>query len=520
MIESRQTFARFAFAAIALWTLSACVAPVAPPPSIPFPTESANRTIAAGYMQISERYIDALPLSEIALAGIAGLDAIDPMLIARRQGANVTLWYGNKALNTVAVPADNDTEGWARLTVDMAIAGRDVSAELRGASIERIYEAVFDGATSHLDRFSRYTGAQMAAEQRARRRGFGGIGIEYRWTDAGAVISSIIPDSPAERAAILVGDVITRVDGQTIVGRSQEEFRETLRGPIGAPISIAVLRGDTKQLLSFNLTRHRIFIPTVKMKTTDGIIVAQISGFNSHTAKQLSEFYQAAERESVDPIRGVIIDLRDNPGGLLRQAVYVADLFLRQGKIVSTRGRHPDSIHEYSAHQSDLAADLPLVVLVNGRSASSAEIVAAALQDHNRAIVIGTTSYGKGTVQTVARLPNDGELTLTWSRFITPSGYYLHGLGVEPTVCTSGTGDARAKIAAALNHAGEIAHVIAEWRTVPFGDHAERDRLRAACPSSSSAPKVDIDVARILINERDLYHRVATGPLSIASTAR
>ena len=520
MIESRQTFLRLAGFAVALWTLSACVAPVPPPPSNPFPAEDANRTIAAGYMQISERYIDALPLSEIALAATSGLDTIDPTLTVKRQGNDITLWRGSRKVRTITAPSDKDTHGWARVTVDLTLAGRDVSPELREAPLARIYEAVFDGATSRLDRFSRYTGADAAAEQRARRRGFGGIGIEYRWTASGAVITSIIPDSPAERSAILAGDVVTVVNGEPIKGRSEKEFREMLHGAINEPVSIGVRRGKSKRALTFNLTRERIYIPTVKMHTVDGIIVAHITGFNSHTTKQLSEFYRAAEEKSVKPIRGVILDLRDNPGGLLRQAVYVADLFLRQGEIVSTRGRHPDSFHDYSAHQTDLAAGLPIVVLVNGRSASSAEIVAAALQDHNRAVVIGSTSYGKGTVQTVVRLPNDGELTLTWSRFVTPSGYFLHGLGIEPTVCTDGPGDARAMITDALDHEEEAAHVIAEWRSVPLGDHADRQRLREVCPSSASSPKVDIDVAKMLIDRRDLYHRVATGPLSIASTDR
>lgn len=520
MIETLYAYRRVALAASIIWVLSACVAPVVPTPSAQFPTDSADRTFAAGFLQISERYIDPLPPSEIALAGMTGLDTIDPALSVNRQGANVTLSAGTKPVHTFAAPADDDIDGWAQLTVDVSLAGREASPALRMAPIERIYEAVFDGAVAHLDRFSRYTGAAMAAEQRARRRGFGGIGIQYRWTEAGAIVKNIIPDSPAERAGIHVGDVVTHVEGETIVGRTQEEFRERLRGPINGQISIAVLREGVKDLLPFSLTRRRIFIPTVTVDTKDGIVVAHVTGFNSHTARQLAELYHAAERTSVEPIRGVVMDLRGNPGGLLRQAVYVADLFLRQGQIVSTRGRHPESIHDYSARRSDLAAGLPLVVIVNGRSASSAEIVASALQDHNRAIVVGSTSYGKGTVQTVARLPNDGELTLTWSRFITPSGYLLHGLGVAPTVCTNGKGDARALIAAALDHEEETAHLIAQWRTVPFADHLRRERLRAACPGSAATRHVDIDVAKLLIKERGLYHRVSTGPLSIASTAK
>jgi carboxyl-terminal processing protease len=267
------------------------------------------------------------------------------------------------------------------------------------------------------------------------------------------------------------------------------------------------------------MTRRRIFIPTVNTEARDGIVIARINGFNSRTARHLSEQFRAAERASLIPLRGVVIDLRGNPGGLLRQAVSVADLFLRQGHIVSTRGRHPDSVHDFVARESDLAAGLPVVVVVNGKSASSAEIVAAALQDHDRAVVVGTTSFGKGTVQTVARLPNDGELTLTWSRFIAPSGYFLHGLGVVPTVCTRGVGDPRAIVATALERMEETAHTVAEWRSVAYDDRSGRDRLRALCPGSDADGDLDIEVAKMLLNDANAYRRAAAGSPAIVSTA-
>ena len=180
--------------------------------------------------------------------------------------------------------------------------------------------------------------------------------------------------------------------------------------------------------------------------------------------------------------KGLVLDLRGNPGGLLKQSIEVADLFLTQGQIVRTHGRHPDSEQRYEAGGEDIAHGLPLVVLVDGKSASAAEIIAAALQDHGRAVVIGTSSFGKGTVQTVIRLPNDGEITLTWSRLVTPSGYVLHGLGVMPDIFTSGA-------------AGNVRK-----------EKQGRD-LRAACPAERRRKALEIEVARRLLSDRALYGR-------------
>ena len=190
----------------------------------------------------------------------------------------------------------------------------------------------------------------------------------------------------------------------------------------------------------------------------------------------------------------------------MKQSVKVADLLLTQGQIISTRGRHADSIHYYEAGGRDLAFGMPVIVLVDGKSASAAEIVAAALQDRERAVVIGTSSFGKGSVQTVIRLPNDGEITLTWSRLYAPSGYLLHGLGVLPAICTSGVKeDARSAIRARMAQRAKTEEALNAWRLSAAFDDAKRGKLRESCPSQRRQDDLEIEMARQLLGDQALY---------------
>ena len=204
-------------------------------------------------------------------------------------------------------------------------------------------------------------------------------------------------------------------------------------------------------------------------------------------------------------MRGVILDLRGDPGGVLDQAVAVSDLFLNSGRIVSTRGRNPESYQSYEATPGDIAHGLPMAVLINGNSASASEIVAAALQDNDRAVLIGSNSYGKGTVQTVPRLPNNGELTLTWARYYAPSGYTLNHIGILPSICTNaGDEDATDLLAELGNGALQPVPVVARNATSP-DDTAALDKLRDTCPSYKSERAVDLQVAIRLLTQPRLY---------------
>ena len=267
-------------------------------------------------------------------------------------------------------------------------------------------------------------------------------------------------------------------------------------------------RTESVRPFTIEVARAHIVPETVITRVEDGIAIIRISSFNQDTAKSVEEALEKLNAPGGQTILGIVLDLRGNPGGLLRQSIKVADLMLTQGDILRTVGRHPESLHHYEAGGNDLASGLPLVVIVDGKSASAAEIVAAALQDRDRAVVIGTSSYGKGSVQTVIRLPNDGEITLTWSRFVAPSGYYLHGMGVVPTVCTSGKerlDQASGIIETALS--GAEPSYSSVWRKRAFLSKEERRGLRENCPSETRRGALDVEIAKRLILDGSAHQR-------------
>ena len=471
-----------------------------------FPGEAARETFAAGYGSIVDKYIEPISVGALAFEGLRGLSAVDPALSVVRSDATLALMVFDGEVARFAMPKDDDVKGWASLTTEISAAGRSSSRVLKAADLEKIYEAVFDGALSSLDVFSRYSGAEEAKRNRARRDGFGGVGIRFRAKDGTVRVTKVMKDTPAEKAGLKADDRITHIDGFPTEAMEKEEIVKKLRGLVKSRVVLTVRRDGAALPLRFEVVRAHIVPDTVGVRRADGVLHLKISSFNQNTARSAATALRKARHGRGDPLRGIILDMRGNPGGLLKQAVRLVDLFLTEGMISSTRGRHPDSIHRYEAGGSDLAQGLPLVVLVDGKSASAAEIVAAALQDRGRAVVIGTTSYGKGTVQTVVRLPNDGELTLTWSRFIAPSGYAIHGLGVPPGICTSGAaGDGEDELKTALTGRMGIAERLASWRSVGLQDEERRRDLRAVCPGQRRVGDTELAVARHLFDDMPMY---------------
>lgn len=512
---------------VAAWLAAAC-APVRPPPPADavsplftqqLPERPDAEIFAAGYASITEKYIDAVPAATLAMEGMRGLGAIDPALTVRRAGDVIVLAASEHTIARFPAPADDDVEGWAALTAKVSAAGRRTSKALRTASDEKLYEAVFDGVLSSLDIFSRYAGAEEARRNREKRDGFDGIGIRIRMKAGAARVTQVMADTPAARAGLRKGDSITHVDGVSVRDFKRHDVVERLRGPSHSRVALTVRREGVAGPLALVMERRHIVLPTVTERRDHGIVFLTITSFNQRTAASVAAKLTKALDGLAGSPKGLVLDLRGNPGGLLKQSIEVADLFLSRGQIVRTHGRHPDSEQRYDAGGEDMAHGLPLVVLVDGKSASAAEIVAAALQDHGRAVVIGTTSFGKGTVQTVIRLPNDGEITLTWSRLVTPSGYVLHGLGVMPGICTSGAaGNVRKLIAAVFGGKVKIATARANWRTAGLGEKKRRRSLRAACPAERRRKAVEIEVARRLLGDRTLYGRALdlTAPTSQA----
>ncbi len=491
-------------------------------PANQYSAKTPDRVLAFGFEMIEERYLTDVNIGNAAFEGLKGLSAIDPALSFERPNPHqVLLRYQDKRVAAYPAPEDTDSDGWAALIMGVAHDAAAVSPALRKADDEKIYQAVFDATLAKLDFFSRYASAAVAREHRAFRNGFGGIGVRYKVEPQDIVLTEVMPKTPAAEAKLAVGDHISAIDGTPIAGFTQSDISKRLRGPISSSVALTVEHAGDRQMATVTLHRGLIVPPTVTMTMKDGVATIAIASFNQDTAASVSDDVKQA-KASPD-FKGVVLDLRGNPGGLLDQGVEVAGLFMNHGRIVSTRGRHPASLQVYDAAPGAIGGNIPLVVMVDGGSASAAEIVTAALQDSGRAVVIGTNSYGKGTVQTVIRMPNDGEMTLTWSRFYSPSGYALHGLGVLPTVCTA---DTHAQSAALLEPIRDghshVASDIATWRASTLDEEALRKRLRADCPAERQPHlALDADLARQLILDHGLYaHALSlTAPVSTASSA-
>ena len=300
---------------------------------------------------------------------------------------------------------------------------------------EELIEAAIRGMLSSLDPHSSYLNPESFGEMQVQTRGeFGGLGIEVTMEDGLIRVVSPIDDTPAFRAGIEAGDLITYLDGEPVLGLTLGDAVELMRGPVNTDIVLTVLREGETEPLDITITRDIIVIQSVRSRLEDKIGYIRITTFNEQAEEGVIEALDEFEAELGDDLQGIVLDLRNNPGGLLDQAIDVSDIFLDQGEIVSTRGRRPDSTQRFNARAGDLVKGLPLVVLINGGSASASEIVAGALQDHRRAVIMGTDSFGKGSVQTIIPLPGHGAMRLTTARYYTPSGTSIQGKGIVPDI--------------------------------------------------------------------------------------
>ena len=318
----------------------------------------------------------------------------------------------------------------------------DIFERIRSEYVEEVsskdlIEAAIDGMLTSLDPHSSYLSADDAAKMKVQTRGeFGGLGIEVTQQEGFVKVVSPIDGTPADTAGMEAGDFITHVDGQSLLGLTLDEAVGMMRGPVGSEIIITVVREGEDEPFDVSIIRDTIKLTAVRARTEGDTVVLRITTFNDQTYPNLVDGLekQVDEAGGMENINGIVLDLRNNPGGLLNQAIRVTDAFLEKGEIVSTRGRYSRDSERYNAKAGDLANGKPIVVLINGGSASASEIVAGALQDHRRAIVVGTRSFGKGSVQTVMPLRGDGAMRLTTSRYYTPSGRSIQALGVSPNI--------------------------------------------------------------------------------------
>ncbi|HEX4111084.1 MAG TPA: S41 family peptidase [Stellaceae bacterium] len=447
---------------------------------------------SATYRAILNHYIEPLAADRLTMAGLQRLSTIDANLSVSRDNDRVVLRQWHDVLFEEAAPAPGDIAGWAGLTAAILDRARLYSSDVAAQPEDAVDQTVINGDLKLLDPFSRYAPPAIASERRDSRDGYGGIGVTLDGEGGAVRIAMVMPESPAATAGLTGGDRITAVDGIATASLPPEGIAEHLRGPIGSDVRLTVARDGHVDPVTVTLRRMQIVLKTVTMTHDDHIAVLRITSFNARTADNLAEQVALAHHELGGALKGLVLDLRGNPGGLVDQSVLVASMFLERGRVVSTVGRVPESNQIFDVTRDRAAESLPLVVLVNGGSASASEIVASALQDDHRAVIVGTSSYGKGTVQDVIHLPNQGELTVTWARLIPPGGYILHHHGVVPVVCT-------ASLAAASQ-----AQPAAATSRLALDDRGW-DALRAKCPPSRIDRAVDLDVAEKLLTDPSRY---------------
>lgn len=484
-------------------------------PGNPFEINT-ERMVQIGLTDIHQIYIDEPSVEDLAVAGLRGLKKIDPATRVENRAGVVKIQMSGGLVGSAKAPDAENVLAWAITVSKLVHDGRRASAKLRNADPEKIYSAVFAGVARNLDPYSRYASADEALKNRALRDGFGGIGVVVAPHSEGAEITEVVQGMPAHRAGLRRGERILAIDGQEIADMDLDHIARLLQGPVGRQVLLAVRRDDDTAPRELSIRRAHITPQTVLYRRDGKIAFIRITGFNAKTAESVEGAVERAQREIGGGIRGIVLDLRKNPGGLLHQAVRIADLFIEDGRIITTRGRHRDSLQLFDATPGDISGGLPIAVLVNGGSASAAEILAAALQDRRRAVLIGSTSYGKGTVQTVLRMPNDGELILTWARLYAPSGYRLSGAGVVPSVCTAQGRDAQKVIRRLLSDGG------ARWRRVKsirrrYADAGEAGRaaVKKYCPQGLDQDNtLDAEVAKRLLSVQKRYLQV----LKLAST--
>jgi carboxyl-terminal processing protease len=484
------------------------------------PHDPTGRLFARGLDEITDLYIAPVSSQRLVLAGAARLSRLDDKLIVSETPGpdkpKVALAYAGYEVAAYPVPSDDDPHDWGALMGRLAGDARAASPTVAALPVEQIDKTLFDGITGVLDHFSRYASPEVARDERAMRDGFGGIGLTLEVSNDEFRISSVAPHGPADIAGIRPDDRLIAIDGTPTAGRSQSDVVHALRGPILSPVEVSVYRPSLARKRTYQLKRELVILPTVTMSQDGGVAIFQIASFNQNTTQQIVEALTRLNREEGSQLRGIVLDLRGNPGGLLDQAVSLSDVFIPSGPIVSTVGRHPASHQFFEASGDSIAPRIPLVVLINGGSASSSEIVAAALQDVGRAVVVGSASYGKGTVQTVLRLPNDGELTLTWAELVAPSGYLLNEHGVIPSLCTSDLGDDDRSLQVAIQRAASSSNLPAAQRARASLDETAWSQLRRSCPARQGDHEIDLKVAERLLADPVLYaqavHAVTPGP--------
>ncbi len=463
---------------------------------------------SAALAYIAPRALTPVTIPQMTIWGLNGLAALDPNFNTVFQDGQVRLYGPNGLLFALPAPAANDANGWGQAAARIAAAAYANSAALQNAGTQEIIGNFFDELFNHFDPYSRYESPVQAAQEQLMITGLAGTGLTLAAENGRVVVAQVAADSPADDAGIQPGAVVLSVDGRAASPGMVDELNARMNGLPNTTLDLVIADPDDPAgRQSFTLTRG--FIPPqtvfVQPPLGHGIVEMKITGFNKGTGDQFAMALAQVMSQN-GTLAGLVLDLRGNRGGVLRQAVLVADSLLQSGPIAETNGRDPDADQFFKAEGADLTGGAKLAVLVDGQTASAAEILAAALADDGRGVVIGSETLGKGLVQTVTALPDGGELYVTWSQVLAPRGWPLQGLGLMPQVCTSnGPAALKAQLNALAAGRNLMAPALSQARAMrpPVSVEAVL-ALRSHCPAAIGGA-MDEEAAQAVLANNAMY---------------
>ncbi|MFT9454089.1 S41 family peptidase [Komagataeibacter saccharivorans] len=457
-----------------------------------------SSVIQASLAFLQPRTLDSHTIHDFALWGLNGLSALDPSLSIDEQHGFLQLVATQRTVMALPLPAPDDLPGWSAAITHVLDMAWHHSPAMRDTGQDGVLQGFFDELFNHLDPYSRYIAPGAAVSDRSTRTGGeASAGLTLGLDHDAIIITAVNANGPAWPTSLAAGQIVRAINGRPTASRSLDTVSSWLNGANGSLVRITV---ESKGRQT-TVTLHRASTPpeTVFAYTSGKHVILHITAFSANTAEEMSQYLD--EAMNVPGISGLIIDLRGNRGGVLQQAVTTSALMLDHGVAAITQGRDPQANHVWAVQGGDMTNGLPIIVMVDGRTASAAEILAAALSDQKRGVVIGSATLGKGLVQTIGQLPNGGELFVTWSRVLAPLGWPLQGLGVMPQVCTSlgesemerqlqnlaeGTADSRDWVMAArqTRYPVDPSHILG---------------IRKACPAAIGTDS-DLDAAHSLLD--------------------
>ncbi len=462
--------------------LTSCAGGIGLPSLGWFPGTVDNKTLheevfREAYRRINEYALEPVSYRYAVKDGLDALKTLDPNINSKIENP----------------PAAEDWKAWSSLTYRTI----KQSPTLAGSPPEPIYQAFFAGFFTDMDGFSHYLPPEEAQAMQEWKDGYGGIGVTFERRKDEVVVVDVFVGSPADKAGIKAGEKIIALDGQPVLPLTAKEFANKVRGPIGSVLTLS-LSDAQGQVRDISLKRARVQPTTIALTREGEVAIIRISRFMPGT---VNEFRRAARQVVWSKAKAVILDLRHNPGGILETATTIAAMLVPKGVVAQTTGRHPRAASDFRSSGSDVLARLPLYVLIDAQTASAAETLSAALQDRGRAMLIGSTSFGKGSVQTVGPLPHGGELAVTWARLVAPSGYSYMRQGVQPDVCLS---QPELTFEAAILNAtaGSARLPILDLQRQADADETVIKRLLAHCPRASNLDNLALPVALKLAENR------------------